>query len=75
MEDISKGTVALLLILVVALTAIFTFRIMNSAQTVVIQQPSQTVEPGNVGKLSVQIIPPALAQSEGNLKLYLTKGG
>ena len=83
MEDISKGTVTLLLVIAVILTGVFAWQIMNSGQTIILQQPES--QPGSSGQVRIGIYPPGSieASSEisdvseigGNMKVIISKGG
>ncbi len=77
MEDISKRTVTLLLIVAIALTAVFTWKILGSSQTIIVQQqPLQ--QPESTGTVSVGIFPPGtlgVSEDGGNLRIRISRGG
>ncbi len=79
MEDLSKRTVSILLVVAVILTIVFTWLLLNSGQQVIIQQQQPQAQPSANGQVKLMISQEELGKIKqgGNLRLLIdtSKGG
>lgn len=68
MGDISKGTVAVLLVITILVSVIGTLTVLNSIDNVVSKQLSVTKE---YGKVSVEITKPQVATGTGDVSVNI----